>query len=821
MRRLVAQLREAIRNALTQDTEAQRSCLFGGYWFDPLYSSNFRRWGKSPHFIELVQTLYTHAFVTSKNEYHDENLLCKAKGFHNQQGFNLPAESQLTTWWNHYSHRGIMAPSHGASVSLIAAQTAGLLMSRFGLNNPFGWAMTGSEYSNTGAPLQPNARVLFVLDYLPRGPGDSAKFATSLWGAANIQKLPHHCPRSASFFTDILESAVKRCLLPEGWKRNMTDTDIVLTLGKNIVEVEDITPQKLLVWAHVLHQISCGFAENMKSKLYAHCVYKEDEWAMLSIKYLIMLWIGFLQSNLVRIGQGHHADYTDGSDDDGKIGVIFRNKLEVLGGTHNGATILDLGDNYVQDISKVVGRKVYEWSTIKNSLDNTYSPSVHFAIGRPVESFSNYFADKVPAKVPANMSFEYIVENLICPVAVVVRPTRPVAADTTSTTNTPGTTDTVTTDATGTTAAAPGTTDTTATPGTTDTTDTTDMADTATTATGTTTNTTATPSDTSVGSGYGFDGAMDDDLSTISSRSRTLSDVYCDSDERSSLNDARYMSDKNGNVYKLVPELTNRNVKIYSRKAERMPARERGGADKGIDGISMISLSSGTCVTISDCNDEFCAVIWQCTTAESTYKLYEDFEKLELRLWGKYYPTEEHPFRDHLPTEFHDRVIRKLLIVTTLPDQETKSAMLHPKQSQWYLKQAHAHLPYKLMGLTLTARNHPRLSNDCTVDHMFFTADQSDCCATKLNLMKRGHELATWQDEMSAVIGAAPPNPVHDVKSIAEFSRQSKRTKTDKQQTGKQQTQQTIGFIFEGYVLGIINGLMPEYVVQKAIDRPC
>ena len=490
---------------------------------------------------------------------------------------------------------------------------------------------------------------------------------------------------------------------------------------------------------------------------------------MLSIKYLIVLWIGFLQSNLVRIGHGHHPDYTDGSDDDGKIGIIFRNRLEVLSGAARGTTILQLGDNYVQDISKVVGRKVYEWSTIKNSLDNTYSPSVHFAIGRPVQSFSKYFANKVPI---ATMTFDDIVACLICPV---------------------------------------------------DTTDTTDTADTDTTDTTGTTNTTdTTPSDTSVESGYDFDGAMDDDLSSISSRSRTLSDVYCESDDRSSLQDARYMSDKNGNVYKLVPELTNRNVKIYSRKAERMPARERGGADKGIDGISMISLSSGTCVTISDCNDEFCAVIWQCTTAESTYKLYEDFEKLELRLWGKYYPTEEHPFRDHLPTEFHDRVIRKLLIVTTLPDQETKSAMLHPKkQSQWYLKQAHAHLPYKLMGLTLTARNHPRLSNDCTVDHMFFTADQSDCCATKLNLMKRGHELATWQDEMSAVIGAAPPNPVHDVKSIAEFSRQSKRTKTDKQQTGKQQTQQTIGFIFEGYVLGIINGLMPEYVVQKAIDRPC
>jgi len=799
---LATRLSKEIRNALMYDTEARQMGLFGQFFRQSRDGPVMSRWEKSADFIRLVQILYTHAFVTSKHDYHDENLLCKAKGFHNQQGYN----SSTSSWCSHYLHRGIMAPSHGASVSLIAAQTAGLLMSHSGPKNPFGWSMPASQ-----PQAETDARTDFVVDYTAcKTEQDQLAIATSLWGAANIQKLTGNS-YSASFFTGILESSVKRCLLPEGWRPGMMDTDIVLTLGKNIVEVEDITPPKLLVWAHLLHQISCGFAESMRSKLYAHSKHTEDEWGMLSIKYLIVLWIGFIQSNLVRIGHGHNADYTDGSNDDGKvIGVIFRNKLEVLKGAHKGTTILHLGDNCVQDISKVIGRKVYEWSTIKNSLDQKHSPSVNFAIGRPVDSFSKYNATmNVPI---SNLSFDNIVAKLICPVNTNKRSYWDIFspfASRTSTASIP---------------LIPTTTDTT--------TDTDD----------TTTETTTTDTTTSVhsGSGFDFDVTTDDDHSSISSRSRTLSDVYCESDDRSSLNNARYMTDKNGNVYKLVPELTNRNVKVYSRKAERMPARESGGPDHGIDGISMISLSSGSCVTISDCNDEFCAVIWQCTTNESSYKLYDDFEKIEARLWGRYYSTKQHPFCDHLPNEFHDRVIRKLLIVTTVPDQETKSTMLHPKnRRQFYLKQFDENLPYKLKGLTLTARDHPWLSNDCTVDHMFFTADQSECCDTKMNMMKRGHELATWQDEVSAVLGAVPHNPARDVKSIAEFSRQSKRTKTDTSTNGTStngtstngastngtstngaSTNQTAGFIFEGYVLGIVNGLMPEFVVQKAIDRP-
>ena len=157
-----------------------------------------------------------------------------------------------------------------------------------GRKNPFGWTI-----HNQDDALHAGFGV-FVLEYV--NAKNLPAITSLLWGAANIQKLSFFSDTAytASYFTNILDAAVRKCTCGDcrSWWPDMTDSDIVLQFGENIVEIEDITPQKLHVWAHLLHQISSGFAENMKNKCW-ESDYTEDDWAMLSINYLIVLWIGF------------------------------------------------------------------------------------------------------------------------------------------------------------------------------------------------------------------------------------------------------------------------------------------------------------------------------------------------------------------------------------------------------------------------------------------------------------------------------------------------------------------------------------------------
>jgi hypothetical protein len=762
MQDLIATLEAEIRNSLVQlVVPGGRRNKFRQFFNDRSFVSGLRRWENATEFTALVQVLYTHAFVTNAHDYVEENLLCKAKAFHHQKGIirgsNTPA---------HYSQRGIMAPSHGASVSLVAAQAAGLLMSRFGNKNPFGWTLdVDLLYPNLGINHQKNDAQSnrtgpfkdFVSDYV--NARNLPAIASSMWGAANIQKLSFFgeeaqdgssarraCGYSASFFTNILDAAVRKCA-GGCWTSEMTDADIVHKFGENIVEIEDITPEKLHVWGHLLHQISCGFAENMKNKHWQSDLSEED-WAMLSINYLIVLWIGFLSTNLARIGHGHDQGTADRlwTNESAACGIIFRHKLTVPKGPASGHEIVALDKkNYARDISKLIGRRFYDWNAVK-----TGDPMpVLFAVGAPTETFGRKYAN-----VPV-LSFYDIVANLMqldpktswngLPVAEIAAPTRL----------------------------------------------------------------------NSEGSGYEFDSSADE-ISSISSTS--LSDVEGDvkrsveeSDSKQSDSKDVYMLDEHGNVLKLVPELQNRNIKVFSHKKERVPKKESGGGDKGVDGISLISLSTAKCVTRADLKDHFCAIVWQCTTTEHAAKLYDDLEKFEARLFGHYHKIDNHPFCDHLPDNFHNCLICKILLVTTVPDDATKNAMMAGEKGGYWLTKPATHLPYRLKSLSLVARAHPVLADDCEVDHMFFTAEQSACSADKLKLVDKDAALVNWQQEMSSVLNVSGPEEVEGIKTIADFSRKTRNLRKARE------FRQMIGFIFEGYILGILSGCVPEFVVDKAL----